>query len=225
MREQRAPRQQQDACRAPTRRPQGGRCRAARRTRRACRGRLHGRSATRRACSGAGRGCGPRAGIDPHPSTWSVRIPLSRIGCAGRRPRRDVGEQVAQHDHPREQEARRHDHGVVALEDRVHDTRPMPGHAKITSTKTAPLNRNGRYEPEQRDDRDQRVAQRVLDDDRALGQPLRARGPDVVLANDLEHSAARVSRDPRGEHQRRAWRRAAPCARCGRGLLARLRYS
>ena len=67
-----------------------------------------------------------------------------------------------------------------------------------------------------------RGAQPVLEDHRALGQPLGARGSDVVLAERLEQAVTRHPRiergveerehDPRGDHVREE---AGRCCRIG----------
>src|SRR3989475_13244689 len=51
-------------------------------------------------------------------------------------------------------------------------------------------------EPEDRYDREQRVAQRVLPDHHALGETLGPRGLDVVLPHDLEHRLPHVAGEP-----------------------------
>ena len=56
--------------------------------------------------------------------------------------------------------------------------------------------------PDERDDRDQRVLERVADDDGALAQPLGARGADVVLAEDVEQARADLAQ-VHGEARRR----------------------
>ena len=52
-------------------------------------------------------------------------------------------------------------------------------------------------QPDDGDDRDQRIAQRVHDDDAPARQPLGARGAHVVLAQHFEHRRARHPRDHR----------------------------
>src|SRR5213593_2590683 len=55
-----------------------------------------------------------------------------------------------------------------------------------------------------RHDGDQRVAQRVLDDDHALGHALRPRRPHVVFAHHVEHGRARGPHEDGGlEHAQR----------------------
>src|SRR3989442_6248126 len=53
-------------------------------------------------------------------------------------------------------------------------------------------------EPDDRDRRNERVAQPVAKDDQPLLKSLGARGPHVVLAEDLEHARAGHPRDHRG---------------------------
>ena len=88
---------------------------------------------------------------------------------------------------------------------------PMPGRLKIVSVMIAPPSRAGEVQAGGGHDRGQAGAQRVLDDDRSLGQALGARRPHVVVAQNLEHLVARqphVERrvqhredDPRQDHR------------------------
>ena len=78
----------------------------------------------------------------------------------------------------------------------------MPGMTKICSMMTAPPISSGACSPIKRDNRDQRVAQRVAGDDQLLAQALGPGSADVVLAQHLQHHGAR---QPHGDgRQRRA---------------------
>jgi hypothetical protein len=63
----------------------------------------------------------------------------------------------------------------------------MPGMPKIVSMMNDPVTRKASVGPEDRDDRDERVADHVPRDDRGIADALAVGGPDVVLARDLEH--------------------------------------
>ena len=71
---------------------------------------------------------------------------------------------------------------------------PMPGTRKICSVTTAPVKMVRDLERDQRDHRDEGVADHVLDDGHPLGQALGARGVDVVEADHVEHGRAHEAR-------------------------------
>ena len=72
----------------------------------------------------------------------------------------------------------------------------MPGMAKMDSTITLPPMRPGSDSPRIVTIGQQRVAERVLADDDALGQSLGPRRLDVVLPHHLQHALAHVAREP-----------------------------
>ena len=80
----------------------------------------------------------------------------------------------------------------------------MPGQEKIFSTSTAPVSTFANTRPSTVIDRRQRRAQDVPDDDDPLGQPLRARGADVVVPDHLEHGRAREAGEQADVERRRA---------------------
>ena len=90
----------------------------------------------------------------------------------------------------------REDDRVVAREDRVEVERaPRPGQAKIRSMITLPERRAGQDEPEQRDQRQERVAEGVLSTGpRRRESPRAARRQDVVARRAPRRLPARTSR-------------------------------
>ena len=69
--------------------------------------------------------------------------------------------------------------------------RPMPGHWNTRLDVDGAAEHEARLDADDRNDVDERVAEGVLVDDGALAQALGAGGADVVLAEHLEHVAAR----------------------------------
>ena len=93
---------------------------------------------------------------------------------------------------------------ITAVDERA----PQPGHAEGLLDR----HRAAQHEAEQhagdRDDGQERVGQRVPQHHEPLAQPLGARRPHEVLADDLEQARARHARDVgalgQAQHQRRA---------------------
>ena len=145
-----------DARRARSRRSRPG-CGAAAATRRA-------RARRRRARAASSRGfeLGDRHQREPDPRV-DERV-------------RDVDEQVDEHEDDRDEEDPALEHRVVAVEDRLDEPQPMPGHAKTVSVSTAPESSRPVCRPMIVDDRQQRVPQDVPRvDDAAAAGPWRAR--------------------------------------------------
>src|SRR2546425_542801 len=109
---------------------------------------------------------------------------------------REVGDQVGAQGERRHDDEVAHDHGVVALEDRLDHQLPHARDGEDRLDDHAAADQARQREPEDRHDREQRVAQRVLADHHALGETLGPRGLDVVLPHDLEHRLSHVARKP-----------------------------
>ena len=93
----------------------------------------------------------------------SGRSAVMRAGSAGRARRRDVGEQVEHDDEDRgDDDPRRAGPARHRRSARRGSSRPMPGIEKICSVMISPPNEARRVERHHRDERDQRVAERVL---------------------------------------------------------------
>src|SRR5438093_2020130 len=111
----------------------------------------------------------------------------------------DVHDQVDRHDH----EAR-HDHDAlhereVTLEDPLveqpTDARPREDHLDDDGS----VDHHHQVDARQREDRDQRVLERVHGDDDDVGEPLESRELDVLAAEDLQHARPRQPQHRRGE--------------------------
>src|SRR5918996_3010324 len=102
----------------------------------------------------------------------------------------DIGKQVAKDDG----EATHHHEGehewVVALHDGQHAqlAEPWPREDRLRDHRAG--QESGDAQSEQRDDRDQRIAERVLERHPRRGEALRLCGADVVLVEHLEHLRA-----------------------------------
>src|SRR5262245_24904179 len=104
----------------------------------------------------------------------------STVNDAGVEPAiHDVGEQVEEDHETGEHERHGHDDGGVVRQDRAHEQRSDARHAKDLLGHDRPAEDGGHRQRHQRHDGDEGVAQGVLDDDPALGEPLRARGSNV----------------------------------------------
>ena len=93
------------------------------------------------------------------------------------------------------------DHRVVAHVDRVDQQPSHAGPVEHDFDDDRAAEQEAELQAHHRDDRDQRIAQAVLDDDRALGQALRARRADVVLLQDVDERRTRESRHDRGDRR------------------------
>ncbi len=80
-----------------------------------------------------------------------------------------------------------HDHRDVLVEDRLDRQPAEPGPVEDRLGEHDAAHQPGEVEPEQRDQRDERVAQRVLAVDAHRRQPLGARRADVVLSQHVAH--------------------------------------
>ena len=120
---------------------------------------------------GAGRapGCAPSGAAMAHPG---VQHGIEQ-----------VGDEVRQHDDDGEDEHDALDHRDVAVGDRLQQSsRPMPGSPKICSMITVRPMSVPRFSADDRDQAEQRVAQRVPREDPPRPDALGPRGGDVVLA-------------------------------------------
>src|SRR5450755_26279 len=110
---------------------------------------------------------------------------------------REVGEQVEEDVCGRsEQHHALHD-AVVAIEDGVHDQLAEAGDAEHLLGQHSAGKQRPEFERTERDDRDQRISKRVLEDDHPLVEALGARGADVIGIKNLQHGAARVAHQNR----------------------------
>ena len=80
----------------------------------------------------------------------------------------------------------------------------MPGHWNTCSVMIENAMIEPELQPGDRDDRHQRVLQRVAEVDRAVGEAARPRELDVVGAQHFEHLGAHEPHDQRELEQRRA---------------------
>src|SRR6266566_4219715 len=108
---------------------------------------------------------------------------------------REIGDQVGDEREGGDDDEVTHDDRVVALEDRLDHELPHAGNGEDRLDDHAAADEAGEREAEDRDDREQRVAERVLADHHALRKALGAGGLNVVLAHHLEHRLAHVARE------------------------------
>ena len=110
---------------------------------------------------------------------------------------RDVDEQVHEHDDDRDEQDPALDHRVVAVLDRLLQPRPDPGIREHRLGQDRAREQQPDLQADDRRHGQERVPQNVTGVDGARRQPLRARGPDVVLVLHVEHRGARDARDDR----------------------------
>src|SRR5947208_16525379 len=111
----------------------------------------------------------------------------------------EIHDEVQDHEGGREQQNHALDHGVVTLEDRVEEKPPDAGQRKDVLDDDDAAHDVAELGAGDRDDGDQRVAERVVEGHPALGQPLGAGRADVLASEDVEHRRARHA----GDHRRR----------------------
>ena len=134
----------------------------------------------RRACSGSG-------------GTDAQRMPNARVDHAVEH----VDDQVDRDDDRRDQQdAALHDR-IVARLHAVNQPVADAGPGKDRLGQDRARQQQADLQPDDRDHRNQRVAQRVHDDHAPARQALGARGAHVVLAQHFEHRRARHPRDHR----------------------------
>src|SRR6266508_1273875 len=137
-------------------------------------------------------------GFTPVDSPPLAMLP-SRIANAG------IQERVAQvYEEVHHDEGERRQQGealhllVVAGDDRVDAERAEAGHGEKRLYHDRAADEEADLKPHHRDGRDERVLQRVLEDDRPLGEALGAGGRDVLGADDFQHAGAEQPRQERG---------------------------
>ncbi len=106
----------------------------------------------------------------------------------------DEGEAVDQHDalHQR----------IVARQNALHDETADARQREHLLDHHRAADRRRQQDADRGDDEDQRVAKRVLGDGLPFAEALGARGPDVVLAEHVEHRRARHAREKADLEQR-----------------------
>ena len=133
-----------------------------------------------------------------HPSVLHARVE-PRVA--------DVGEQVEEDDQERDQHHVAHQQREVELAQRVDEqpAHPGPGEDRLGDDRAG--DQTGQRERDDGDQRDQRVLQTVLEDDRGARDALRRGGAHVVGADHFEHRAAHEPAALRDEQQREHDRR------------------
>src|SRR6266478_2026187 len=109
----------------------------------------------------------------------------------------DVHGQVHEHEGARDHEHAPLHEGDIARQDALDHERPHSGPGEHGFRQHRAAEQIAGLDADHGDDRDERVLERVAHDHRPFGRALGARGPDVVLAEHLEHGAAREPRDDR----------------------------
>ena len=116
-------------------------------------------------------------------------------------------EEIGARDEERVEQGGSHDDRIVARVDRADVLAPRSRDAEDVLDEERADDEAGRRRTDDRHDGDERVAERMPDDHRALPQALRARGPDEVLADRLEHARAGDPGEVCGGRQRQDERR------------------
>src|SRR5438094_352918 len=114
---------------------------------------------------------------------------------------KDVDHEVRQQVRDRDEEDRPLHQREVAVEDRLDRQAPHAGPAEDVLDDERAAEQGAELESDDRRHRDERVLERVPEDDEPLAQSLRARRPQVLLPEDLEHARARDARFHRGRMQ------------------------
>src|SRR5262249_22182332 len=106
-----------------------------------------------------------------------------------------VDGEVDQHEGQRDDEHATLHEGEIPREDALHheESHARPGEDRLREDGAA--QQVARLHAHHGDDGNQRVLETVTEEDARLHEALGARGPDVVLIEDLEHGAARQARD------------------------------
>src|SRR5438067_12536617 len=110
---------------------------------------------------------------------------------------RDVDHEVRERIHDRRQQGDAEHRREVERDGGRGRITPEPGPAEDRLGQHRPREKASEGETEDRDGRDERVAQPVAQDDEPLREALGPRGPHVVLADDIEHARPRHPRDHR----------------------------
>src|SRR6266540_1833873 len=126
------------------------------------------RSSVSRSTRGSARSGVADTGIEP------------RIDQVHRQIRREVDRRAEEHGPLDDRE--------VAVEDGLDREPPDAGPAEDVLDDERAAEQGSELQADERRDRDERVLQRVPQDDGALAEPLRARRAQVLLAEDLEHA-------------------------------------
>ena len=118
---------------------------------------------------------------------------------------RDVDDRVEQHDEERAEQRHPDQRRQIQAADRL--ARVQPDSVQVVhrfGEDRAAADHLPEVEPEQRDNRNHRVAKHVADADLTLGEPLGPSGADVVLVHRVEHVGAQHSAvEPDEEHSQR----------------------
>src|SRR5438477_5678187 len=99
----------------------------------------------------------------------------------------EVGEKVEEDIGGRGEEDDALHHGIVAVEHGIDDKLAEPGNGEDLLRQDGAGEQLAELERTERDDRDERIAQPVLQDDDALVEALGARRADIVGAHHLQH--------------------------------------
>src|SRR5437773_8809081 len=112
-----------------------------------------------------------------------------------------VDEEVADDEADRDQQNYALHERIVARKDRVDHEAPDAGQREDVFRDHRAADQRAELEAHDGDDGDERILQHVAVDDRALGQPFRARRAHPVLAQRLEQARAQRARDDRRQRQ------------------------
>ncbi len=118
---------------------------------------------------------------------------------------KDIGQKVHDDETDRRAKDDALNDRVVAVEHGIDDELAEAGNGEDLLGQHRAREKLAEQQRRERDDRDQRVAQRVLEHDGARHKALGARGPDIVGTQDAEHGAAGMAhearREARAEHE------------------------
>ena len=128
---------------------------------------------------------------------------VSRAGCAGRPPRsvRSATRLPGEHEH-RHQHEGRHEHWVVARGERLDEQPAHAGPGEHGLGDHCPADQAPTLQAEERDERQQGVAQAMAQHHAGLAEPLGARRADIVLPHRLQQHRPQIAA-PAGDLERR----------------------
>src|SRR5437660_6907591 len=109
---------------------------------------------------------------------------------------RDVRQKVHRHEGRRDDQHRALHDRIVAGENALDDQPADPGQREAGLRQHGAAQVGTELEPEDRQDWDHHVLERVTVDDDAFADALRARRPNVILTEHLEHRGPRHPREP-----------------------------
>src|SRR6266403_1681978 len=137
----------------------------------------------------------------PTEDVGSTGRPLSVADTRVQKRIGEVDEEIEADDHRRDDQVHRLHDRVVELVEGLEEEEPHAGEPEDRLDDHGAADVERHLQPDQADDRDQRVLERVTQDDRPLAEPLGPGGADVLLAQHVEQRGAHDAHDGPGARQ------------------------